>query len=285
MRLSQEGGDDAPAQSSDSGGGTATQAIPREHVEEEPPNVHVQRLRAVGNFLIFRWDRLGGHQQQQPAVPGASAASDRGAVASTSNSSGGSSGGSLASGAQALAVGARSAASFGGTSLSRSNSGKQLAVAAAVRIGQPHQGGQLPGSSSGNAVRSHPAAGVVATLEASPRSPDGNTAQISRKSVPVRQTTAGLPASSTNTAAAAQIQQPQGPVYRPAGGMVVEEVFENERWQPFRGWGHTWPGHFLPTDPVRHWCDATAQAREGSNRHRGMAFEDAAPPLPDGWIW
>lgn len=29
---------------------------------------------------------------------------------------------------------------------------------------------------------------------------------------------------------------------------VIEEVFENQRLQPFRGWGHSWPGHFLPTD-------------------------------------
>ena len=30
-------------------------------------------------------------------------------------------------------------------------------------------------------------------------------------------------------------------------------MFENERYVPFRGWGHTWPGHFLPTDRVGHW--------------------------------
>ena len=34
---------------------------------------------------------------------------------------------------------------------------------------------------------------------------------------------------------------------------VEEEIFENERYQPFRGWGHQWPGHFLPTDRVGHW--------------------------------
>lgn len=34
---------------------------------------------------------------------------------------------------------------------------------------------------------------------------------------------------------------------------MEEEVFENERYQPFRGWGHQWPGHFLPTDRVGHW--------------------------------
>ncbi len=35
----------------------------------------------------------------------------------------------------------------------------------------------------------------------------------------------------------------------------MEEVFENERFQPFRGWGHMWPGHFLPSDRVGHWGD------------------------------
>jgi len=38
-----------------------------------------------------------------------------------------------------------------------------------------------------------------------------------------------------------------------AAGPVEEEIFENERYQPFRAWGHTWPGHFLPTDRVGHW--------------------------------
>jgi hypothetical protein len=37
--------------------------------------------------------------------------------------------------------------------------------------------------------------------------------------------------------------------------VVTEEVFENERVQPFRGWGHSWPGHFLPSDRVGHWSD------------------------------
>lgn len=41
----------------------------------------------------------------------------------------------------------------------------------------------------------------------------------------------------------------------PMPQVVVEEVFENERFQPFRGWGHMWPGHFLPSDRVGHWGD------------------------------
>jgi len=36
---------------------------------------------------------------------------------------------------------------------------------------------------------------------------------------------------------------------------VLVEVFEHERVQPLRGWGHTWPGHFLPSDKVGHWGD------------------------------
>lgn len=186
-----------------------------------------------------------------------------------------------------MAPGAKNAAaSVGGISLSSSNSGAQLAILAAavvvtVQVRCPQDIGELTGSLSVSGLRFQPAAGAVAALEASPRSPDGNTALLGRKGGPVRHSGTGAP----ELPILAQNQQPQGPVHRPAGGIAVEEVFENERWQPFRGWGHTWPGHFLPTDPVRHWCDANAQAREGSNRHRGMAFEDAAPPLPDDWVW
>jgi hypothetical protein len=56
---------------------------------------------------------------------------------------------------------------------------------------------------------------------------------------------------------------PQSPGYEALGGWlpavepgqeeedeVQVEVFEHERAQPFRGWGHTWPGHFLPSDKV-----------------------------------
>lgn len=38
---------------------------------------------------------------------------------------------------------------------------------------------------------------------------------------------------------------------------VCVEVFEHERVQPFRGWGHTWPGHFLPSDKVRQACSTS----------------------------
>lgn len=34
---------------------------------------------------------------------------------------------------------------------------------------------------------------------------------------------------------------------------VVEEIFENQRYQPLAGgWGSKWPGHMLPSDPSRY---------------------------------
>ena len=41
-------------------------------------------------------------------------------------------------------------------------------------------------------------------------------------------------------------------------------MFENERFLPFRGWGHEWPGHLLPTDRVGHWslCEETGPAAQ-----------------------
>jgi len=59
-------------------------------------------------------------------------------------------------------------------------------------------------------------------------------------------------------------------------GPVEEEVFENERYQPFRAWGHTWPGHFLPTDRVGHW------SVEGSAHNPlldSASFDAMAPAL------
>ncbi|EFJ42345.1 hypothetical protein VOLCADRAFT_97625 [Volvox carteri f. nagariensis] len=63
--------------------------------------------------------------------------------------------------------------------------------------------------------------------------------------------------------------------------LVVEEVFENERFQPFRGWGHQWPGHFLPSDRVGHWSDR--QGKPGGSA--SMVFEQVVPQLPRGWRW
>ncbi|KAL4449489.1 hypothetical protein ABPG77_007133 [Micractinium sp. CCAP 211/92] len=67
-----------------------------------------------------------------------------------------------------------------------------------------------------------------------------------------------------------------------AGQAVIEEIFENQRLQPFRGWGHTWPGHFLPTDKVNHW---SRREHEGFPVLAGADFNAIAPPLPEGWQW
>ncbi|KAL4443861.1 hypothetical protein ABPG75_011598 [Micractinium tetrahymenae] len=67
-----------------------------------------------------------------------------------------------------------------------------------------------------------------------------------------------------------------------AGQAVIEEIFENQRLQPFRGWGHTWPGHFLPTDKVNHW---SRREHEGFPVLASADFNAIAPPLPEGWQW
>jgi Integral peroxisomal membrane peroxin len=81
-------------------------------------------------------------------------------------------------------------------------------------------------------------------------------------------------------------QQPRSRSPLPVPGEELEdevlvEVFENERAQPFRGWGHTWPGHFLPSDRVGHWSD-----RDGApGGPQSMLFDRVAPRLPRGWKW
>lgn len=62
-----------------------------------------------------------------------------------------------------------------------------------------------------------------------------------------------------------------------AAGPVEEEVFENERFLPFRGWGHQWPGHLLPTDRVGHW----SLRGDGPTGAQSMEFHQMAPPLPE----
>ena len=61
-----------------------------------------------------------------------------------------------------------------------------------------------------------------------------------------------------------------------SAGFVEEEVFENERYQPFRAWGHTWPGHFLPTDRVGHWSLASPHANASLDT---SDFDAVAPSL------
>ena len=53
-------------------------------------------------------------------------------------------------------------------------------------------------------------------------------------------------------------------------------MFENERFLPFRGWGHEWPGHLLPTDRVGHW----SLRGDRPSGAESMDFHRVAPPLP-----
>lgn len=47
-----------------------------------------------------------------------------------------------------------------------------------------------------------------------------------------------------------------------------------------RLWGHTWPGHFLPSDRVGHWSDKMGAPYGLAS----MEFDQVAPKLPnDGW--
>lgn len=63
---------------------------------------------------------------------------------------------------------------------------------------------------------------------------------------------------------------------------VVEEIFENERHQPFRGWGSTWPGHFLPTDKVHRW---SVRNVGDSGIYSSQVMSKIVPHPPDGWKW
>ncbi|XVF38939.1 hypothetical protein REPUB_Repub20aG0145800 [Reevesia pubescens] len=56
--------------------------------------------------------------------------------------------------------------------------------------------------------------------------------------------------------------------------IVVEEIFENQRYQPISGWGNKWPG-FRGNDPGR-WS-----TKDFSYSSKDF-FE---PPLPNGWKW
>lgn len=66
------------------------------------------------------------------------------------------------------------------------------------------------------------------------------------------------------------------------GKAVVEVVYENQRLQPFRGWGHSWPGHFLPTDKILHW---SLRDSYGDDIATSQSIDDVAPGLPPRWRW
>jgi hypothetical protein len=61
----------------------------------------------------------------------------------------------------------------------------------------------------------------------------------------------------------------------------LRELFENERRQAW-GWGHAYPGSFLPSDRIGHWSDR--EGRPGGNASSRPSRVSAAHP-PDGWAW
>ena len=62
-----------------------------------------------------------------------------------------------------------------------------------------------------------------------------------------------------------------------AAAAYIEEVFENSRYMPLQGWGSSYPGHLLPTDPCRRWSrlDVTQCAD---------VLRDLVS-IPPGWVW
>eukprot|EP00128_Syssomonas_multiformis_P005480 Colp12_sorted_trinity150504_noHs@18713 len=73
--------------------------------------------------------------------------------------------------------------------------------------------------------------------------------------------------------------QQRKPKIREAVETVVEEVFENERYQPVMGWGGSYPGHLLPTDRG-NWSD-----RYGNPPAFHPHKQEAEGELTLGWHW
>ena len=61
--------------------------------------------------------------------------------------------------------------------------------------------------------------------------------------------------------------------------VVVEEVFENQRYQPFRGWGSSWPGHMLPTDCGK-WSDRVGVPKVSRLTSTGVPVEVSTTSRP-----
>lgn len=67
--------------------------------------------------------------------------------------------------------------------------------------------------------------------------------------------------------------------------IIEEEFFENERFQPFRGFGSTYPGHLLPTDR-NHWSDRYgSMLATAPTLGREVEFFHVAPRAPRGWVF
>ncbi|RHZ41893.1 hypothetical protein DYB26_015755 [Aphanomyces astaci] len=63
----------------------------------------------------------------------------------------------------------------------------------------------------------------------------------------------------------------------------ASDVFENERYQPFLGFGHTYPGHLLPSDRG-HWSNATGSVSTNQDISTALLTLDENPNGDDhGW--
>lgn len=219
--------------------------------EQKRPNVHLRRLGAIGNFLI------GRHHRRSVSSDGAAKLAPKSENGAVSRKRGGSEPHVSPIGKQAPSPSRRT----------RSN------VDAFASDGQALGGRRLHLTIIENFVQ-EAAASPVSPPRTPPRAaPPASDSAVASRSTPRRRSRASSAAVPEEIDVTAMLQ--------PAGGVVVDEVFENERWQPIWGWGHSWPGHFLPTDPCRRWCRRGA---ETPWRAEGVNHIDELP-APDGWVW
>ena len=236
------------------------------------PNVHVQRLQAVGDFFTSMFmpapqSSTGAAARsgtQTPTVPSATSTGERKRRATNLHVLESFIQGSPSPGKRITPPAATQTL----------QSATPAAVAAAHERSQSANAAHAPSfTPSTSAAAGTPRAAAASIAQQAARS------QASQSTVPPAGQ--GQVHVSTSVAAAADsVAAPERPAYLPAAGIVVEQMFENERRQPIRGWGHTWPGHFLPTDPVGHWCNAA-----GECINRGTSFAENAPATPKGWAW
>jgi hypothetical protein len=202
------------------------------HREQTPPpaNIHLQRLAAIGNFLIGRRPPAASKPMRRPR-PSQQQQQQQHDISAPN-------GGKMSSNV-------RTQHNEANERRTQSTSGDRIDVAVLESFVQESSGPPPPAG----------------------QNPPSHKWKSQDLSEPL----------STQPSDASEVSGP--PVWLPAGGVVVDELFENERRQPFRGWGHSWPGHFLPTDPVGHWC-----RQSGRSAGRGTSFEENVPPVPEGWV-
>lgn len=68
-----------------------------------------------------------------------------------------------------------------------------------------------------------------------------------------------------------------------AANIKEDSIYQYQRWQPGIGWGSTFPGHFLPTDPnVGDNSYGWSSNSSGADKKFGN-FDEIAPPVPSNW--